>query len=420
MMNRRTVCLGLSTLLSGAGLALAASASGAPPALPVPMMQAGNHLSLEQLGFNMLTTNRRSLTALVSNPFNDASFSAGARLAGRAGTPVPAGTLHRALLDPSAREVMKDLVECALGGHQRVSWTPGAKEAWRPTAEESSAVARTGKLTWTGRGAGLCPAWATGAPDASCQELVSSCLLTRNNARGRPASISIRGTHAALATTKEERERYKELEGAFFGNILDPDGLNPAAEKTAVDQAPPRVGVIYNKAFVCSPPDPRFLMSIGCDNMKPQVWISTRVCAVPDLKDGARHEGCVATYAGSCREATPNAPAGTRVNVCAPASKASGDVYPSCTAGGRTWARPASVFLPPLPPTNADRHACRPQRKPDRLRDHNRPSPDPGPEDRARARKLGTPDDRVKAIREQRVTPAVNPALRQRPQAPAR
>jgi hypothetical protein len=401
-MNRRTACLGLSTLSVTAGLALAASVSGAPLAPPIPLMQAGNHLTLEQLGFNMLTTNRQSLTALSSNPLNDASFLA--------------GTLHRALLDPSAREVMQDLVACALGGDKSVSWTPGAGEEWHPRPGES--VGRNGKLTWTGSGAGLCPSWAGSAPDAACQERVSACLLTRNNASGRRKEISIRDGSAALALESGESTKFTDREGAYFGNILSPDGLNPAAEKTSVGQPRPAVDVIYTNAFVCAPPDTRALMTIGCQNMTPRIWMSTRVCAVPDPNGGTHHQGCVASYAGSCGDPAPNATPGDPHHVCAPersTPESSARTYPTCTAGGRPWAHPITVFLRDEKP---ELNPCRVMKVPDPLRDYNRPMPDPAPDLRSRVRKPGSPDDRASTVRQQPQAPTIRPTVRQLPQAP--
>ncbi|WP_438030826.1 hypothetical protein [Sorangium sp. So ce233] len=402
-MNRRTVCLGLSSLLLTAGLGLAASVSGAPHAPPVPLMQFGNHLTLDRLGFNLLTTNRQSLTALVNNPLSTASFTPKATLRGdpaaealrgrlpvspgravttkplkdRPGGPgrlVDQGTLHKALLDPAAREVMKDLVECALGSHQTVSWTAGAQE-WSPTAEESAEVSRAGQLTWRGVGAGLCPAWATGAPDARCQELVSACLLTRNNAMGRIQDISLRG--GAIATSPAELQRYPEREGAFFGNILDPAALNPAAEKLSVGQARPAVDVIYRKAFVCSPPDTRALRAFGCDNGTWVNWMSSRVCAVPDPKGGSHHQGCVAEYVGACGARDEQLPPQISQHVCAPEDPRQ-HTYPSCTAGGRAWAHPVTVFLPSAPRTGSAR-GCLPQPAPDARSRLQSPVVDPMP-----------------------------------------
>lgn len=366
-MNRRPVCLGLSSLLLTAGLGLAASVSGAPHAPPVPLMQFGNHLTLDRLGFNLLTTNRYSLAALVNNPLRTESFAPKAALRGelsakggarrRPAERILAGALHKALLDPAAREVMKDLVECALGAKQSVSWTPG-EETWRPTPRESDEVSRTGRLTWRGVGAGLCPAWATGAPDARCQELVSACLLTRNNAMGRTQDISIRGD-AAIAVSAAEAKQFPEREGAFFGNILDPAALNPDAEKVSVDQARPAVGVIYEKAFACSPPDTRALRVLGCSDGTWVNWMSSRLCAAPDAKGGGHHQGCVARYVGACGARDEDLPKEIPQHVCAPEDPQR-RTYPSCKGGGRTWAHPVTVFLPGAPRTGSPK-SCFPQ-----------------------------------------------------------
>ncbi|KYF67691.1 hypothetical protein [Sorangium cellulosum] len=438
-MNRRTVCLGLSSLLLTAGLGLAATVSGAPHAPPVPLMQFGNHLTLDRLGFNLLTTNRQSLTALVNNPLRTESFAPKAALRGsvfagalrghlpaprgsaattkplkdRSGKPVEPGALHKALLDPAAREVMKDLVECALGSHQSVSWTPGA-QAWGPTAEESAEVSRARQLTWRGVGAGLCPAWAAGAPDARCQELVSACLLTRNNAMGRIEDISIRG--GAIATSPAELQRYPEREGAFFGNLLDPAALNPTAEKLSVGQTRPTVDVIYSKAFVCSPPDARALRAFGCDQGTWVNWMSSRLCAVPDPKGGSHHQGCVAEYVGACGARDEQLPPQVSQHVCAPEDPRQ-HTYPSCTAGGRAWAHPVTVFLPSAPRTGSAR-GCLPQPLPDARSRLLSPVVDPMPI-RTRPEELRQGGGAPIAPRSP-VTPADAARVRKGPQAPAR
>lgn len=425
-MNRRTVCLGLSSLLLATGLALAVSASGAPHAPPVPLMQFGNHLTFDQLGFNLLTTNRLSLTALVNNPLRDESFAHQAPLRGELvvkGKPVqrvPAGALHNALRDPAARAVMKDLVECALGSQQSVSWTPTTHE-WRPTPAESDEVSRTRKLTWRGVGAGLCPAWATGAPSARCQELVSACLLSRNNAMGRTEDISLRGD-AAIAVSEEEANRFPEREGAFFGNIFDPAALNPAAEKVSLDQARPSVDVIYQKAFACSPPDTRVLRAFGCQGRTWVHWMSSRLCATADWKGGNRHLGCVAQYVGACGARDKELPTTVPQHVCAPEDPQR-HTYPSCTAGGRTWKNPVTVYLPGAPRADSMKQCLPKSVHPDEL--HHRiqvPVVDPMPiVPNVRPLKEQVQQGGVRTVPQ---APAVTPAdaakVRKAPQVPAR
>ncbi|WP_437786950.1 hypothetical protein [Sorangium sp. So ce1097] len=414
-MIRRTVCLALSTLSLTAGLAVAASASGAPLAPPVPLMQFGNKLDLEKLGFNLLTTNRLSLTALIHNPLSTESFGAGAvlqgvvpgtgqriapgtgqRIAPGTGQRIAPGTLHNALLDPAAREVMGYLVACALGGQQSVSWTPAPGESWNQASSETLV---DGKLTWRGK-VGLCPAWANGAPDAACQELVSACLLASNNAHGRKHDISIRDGSGAIRSTQEELDNFLEREGAFFGNILDPTGLNLAAQKTSADpnaRRPDPVDPIYTKAYSCSPPNERELARLECSNAKLHWWRSSRLCAAPDPNGGLRHQGCVATYVGACRAFPsgyePPPELELKRDVCDPEGTGP-SAYSRCAVDGRVWTRPLTVFLHKSEPTGGGQ-SCKPQPQRDPLRGHGR-GPDPGPDPRRDRVGPNAPDDRVR------------------------
>lgn len=426
-MIRRTVCLALSTLSLTAGLVLAGSASGAPLAPPVPLMQFGNKLTLEQLGFNLLTTNRQSLTALINNPLNTESFKPGAALQGvipgtlQRGTSLPTpqpgqrvapGTLHKALLDPAARAVMAYLVGCALGSQQSVSSTLPEGATLNEEDYENSEILTTGgktTITWKGAGQGLCPAWATGAPDQVCQERVSACLLARNNAFGKSYNISIRGDAVQPPPSVDESATYTEQEGAFFGNILDPAGLNSDAQKTYVGQAHPKTAdPIYKKAFVCSPPNERQLKHLGCDGAKTQLWVSSRVCAVP-----GRDEGCVATNIGPCATPAP----GTPPAVCT-AESPQAPTYRSCTGGGRAWTQPVTVFLR-KEDFESRAGICKQQRQRDPLRDHGR-GPDPVPDQRRDRLGPNSPDDRVRTVPGRPGAPGnrVNPG--QSPQAQPR
>ncbi|WP_437292018.1 hypothetical protein [Sorangium sp. So ce406] len=430
-MIRRTVCLALSTLSLTAGLVLAASASGAPLAPPAPLMVFGNKLKLEQLGFNLLTTNRHSLTALINNPLNTESFKPGAALQGvipgtlqRGTTPQPGqrvapGTLHKALLDPAARAVMAYMVECALGSQQSVSWTLPEGATLSAEDHENPGVVTTGgktTITWKGAGQGLCPAWANGAPDAACQERVSACLLSRNNAFGKSYDISIQGDavppprdEAERLAYQRERATYTAQEGAFFGNILDPAGLNSEAQKTYVGQAHPKTAdPIYKKAFVCSPPDERELMRFGCDGAKTQLWVSSRVCAVPD-----RNEGCVAMNIGPCATPAP----GTPPAVCT-ADSPQAPTYRSCTGGGRAWTQPVTVYLREEE-FRSRAGICKPQPQRELLRDHGR-GPGPGPDQHRDKLGPNAPDDRVRTVPGRPGAPANRANPRQAPQAQPR
>src|SRR5262249_682751 len=69
---------------------------------------------------------------------------------------------------------------------------------------------------------GLAPSWATQPLDLAGQQWVSDCLASRVNAKGVSVMLSSRGTHAALATTAQERAAYQTREAVFFGNVFTP------------------------------------------------------------------------------------------------------------------------------------------------------------------------------------------------------
>lgn len=130
----------------------------------------GNALSTQSLMFNALTTHAEANKALTVHPLADETYAL-----------VP--VLRDALKDPAAREVFGYLVGCALGAEEAVHWSdpdrPGS-----PGFEFKGA-------------AGLCRSWAKinqGTPvGAECEQLVSACLLARNNRDGFHVPLSVRG-----------------------------------------------------------------------------------------------------------------------------------------------------------------------------------------------------------------------------------
>ncbi|WP_437901176.1 hypothetical protein [Sorangium sp. So ce124] len=354
-MNRRTACLGVATLSLTAGIVLAAGATSANSAVPVPLMVIANHLTLDHLGHNLLTTNRQSLLALDRNPLTTASFAA--------------GPLHDALLDPWARDVMKDLVECALTTKQRVEWTPPAYEgAWAPTAEERAARAQPDSpLSYSGS-MGLCPAWADplwperdkahNAMRASCQELVSACLLAKNNAFGVRVNISARGrvpsdkpgTTRMLQVDAAEKTNYPWREGAFFGNLFNASALNTDFEVTLVAGKIVRPSLttahlddmIYKEAFVCHPQE-----HAAGPQYDDTIYMQRRVCA---RSTGGGQPGCLAKHVGACQSYAASVPGAAemgRANVCEGAP-VDGTYTGPCTgeAGdARRWMNPVTVYL---------------------------------------------------------------------------
>ncbi|WP_438030824.1 hypothetical protein [Sorangium sp. So ce233] len=373
-MNRPTAALALSAfsaLSLAASLALAHTGSDVSAAdlgpvdgsllstpATVRMMVFGNHLPLEILGRNLLTTNRDSLGALIESPLATASFRQ--------------GTLHEALLDPYAREVMQALVECALASDQSVSWAPTPEErsavAWAADAsgiftegsswtslEGGVRAPRKDVIVWQGS-AGLCPDWHTDRPSEACQELVSACLLARNNAFGVTVDISMMwqalapedsSDVAALSPEAlEEAARFPVREGAFFGNLLDPEALNEKAEvhlkkENGYEIARPEldeVDYVYEAAFYCHPPEHS---AVFPDFVR---YTSERACVNPYSETAA---GCVAKHVGACGEfATGDEARMGAPDVCDQVINdplTGREFYDDCGFG--VWKNPITVFL---------------------------------------------------------------------------
>lgn len=125
-----------------------------------------NQLSNEQLALNALTGTQEALTAVVSQSLSTFGTDP---------------LLSQQLKDPNAQVFMKYLVSCALDESQTVQWTNP------DNAMDTRA--------WTGAH-GLCTDWGTQAPSVACQEIVSACLLGRNNAVGKRVTLSTRGVRA--------------------------------------------------------------------------------------------------------------------------------------------------------------------------------------------------------------------------------
>lgn len=123
----------------------------------------GNGLPTSALVLNALSANPTANAQLATSPLSSATFS----------DPY----MQEQLVDPDARKFMKYLVSCALGAQQEVSWV-------HPMTSQVS--------TWHGSMA-LCPEWNVQAPSQKCLELVSSCVLARNNALGVRVVLSVTG-----------------------------------------------------------------------------------------------------------------------------------------------------------------------------------------------------------------------------------
>jgi hypothetical protein len=113
-----------------------------------------NGLPARSLLYNAITQNPKALKVLRDSALTSALFDAAKH-----------PYMSRQLADDNARDVMADIVSCALDPSAQVTYrAPGAKadHVWR------------GELA-------LCPSWATGKPSDDCLRLVSSCLFARTN-----------------------------------------------------------------------------------------------------------------------------------------------------------------------------------------------------------------------------------------------
>lgn len=190
-----------------------------------------NAITMNALTTNALTTNVDRMNDLLRSELDSASFA-------------PGTALGEALWDPNAQQLMAYLVSCALPAGQEVTWQPAATDP--PVAP----------ITWQGA-LGLCPQWREDGVDgdAACQELVSACLLARNNAFGVEVPISVRGfdTHGGyfgagtLDDGRPEYEAFPWREGSFYGNMFLPGSLHRELRVEAMRDGA-RVKVVYHLA----------------------------------------------------------------------------------------------------------------------------------------------------------------------------
>ena len=358
-----------------AGLHAAGCSSPPPPPPPPDPSVTGrsgvthNAITMNALTTNALTTNAANLQALIAGKLADASFET--------------GSLSEAMWDPSAQQVMAYLASCALAPDQSVTWRPAWSVGPAPPA-----------ITWTGALA-LCPQWHDDgiASDSDCQELVSACLLARNNAAGVEVAISLRGRDVGESyfgsgevligdVIHPEHELYRWREGAFYGNILDPSGVDLDLE-VRVDHDPGagQIEVSYWRVADGTRLAPVFQMSAATytassagerivtraqghdDFIKDWQGGTTRAyrnafaCWSPEWSEAAAYfrertcagpsdkERCLAEAVGACETSTviPGAPQ-LQCNHMRTPPDGHGD-FDDCNGADQLWRFPITVFL---------------------------------------------------------------------------
>ena len=296
--------LGLAALLC---LTACAADLEPEPELDETEAQSYNAQSYNALVRNALTANREARVLMIDVPLATESYDGS--------LPELADQLH----DATTREFMSYLVSCALAPDQVVMY-------------EDRFDLRTYK--WKGS-LGLCTSWNDGPASSACQEVVSSCLLARNNAFGRRVAISLRGPDEfgdPLPLGPTEIADFQWREGAFFGNLFAElaTGVDVYVDGKGIVQGR-RVGQvtgsIYPQMWACWSDIWTF----------PSAYERNRICA-------GGHTDCAATSVGACRASREPAP----INRCATDdSFPAGDKdYQQCQSqDAAVWGNALTVFL---------------------------------------------------------------------------
>jgi hypothetical protein len=72
---------------------------------------------------------------------------------------------------------------------------------------------------------GLARDWSSRPLTRSESRWISSCLMSLVNALGVSVEVSLRGPHAGLATTADERTKFPVREAGFYGDFFDPESI---------------------------------------------------------------------------------------------------------------------------------------------------------------------------------------------------
>ena len=181
-----------------------------------------NRIALNRIALNRIALNRIALNRIALNRLQANLASIGD------------------LLDtPDGREVFSFVVSCAFKEGEVLVVN-------HPTL---------GTLNFIGE-VGLAPRWESHAMSSSDQRWVSACLLARVNNNDVTVQVSLRGPDDALDTTASERADWSLEEGAFFGDVFQPDDkpLEMYACRGSAQASGPETGDM--DARDCTEPDP--------------------------------------------------------------------------------------------------------------------------------------------------------------------
>lgn len=161
---------------------------------------ASNSLTVNSLTVNSLTVNSLTVNSLTVNSLSFASLPS--NIQGYLTDPGPTGDLNR--------EFMRYAISCAFEIGQSFDFM------WTDADSNLHNEHFVGSI-------GLAPEWGevNGSLNLSAQRWVSACMAARTNYYGIPVTISIRGSNDALSVADSELTGYRNLEGAFWGNLFD-------------------------------------------------------------------------------------------------------------------------------------------------------------------------------------------------------
>lgn len=178
---------------------------------------AANTFAASKLAANKLAANKLSANGFAGNP----------------------EALADLLATDDGREVLSFLVSCALP--EGVTLTVADPQGG-------------GDLSFLGE-IGLAKSWLKRPLSKGGRAWISACMLARVNNSNVPLPISLRGAHAALKASDDEREGWSLEEGAFYGDVFTPEG-DPTlfVACRGQDQAAGETGGLIERD--CAEPDP--------------------------------------------------------------------------------------------------------------------------------------------------------------------
>lgn len=186
-----------------------------------------NRIALNRIALNRIALNRIALNRIALNRIALNNLQANL------------GSIGTLLDTAEGREVFSFVISCAL------------EDGIILTVDHPT----QGQLNFLGE-VGLAPRWETRSMNSSEQRWVSACLLARVNNNDVTVQVSLRGPDDALDTTASERAAWTLQEGAFFGDVFQPDNkpLEMYACRGRDQAAGPEDGDM--DARDCTEPDP--------------------------------------------------------------------------------------------------------------------------------------------------------------------